>query len=60
MSLNFVLNQGVLFAFGDVISQKLIERKKINWGRTGRFGLVGFFFVVGYLLVITLVASAKP
>lgn len=41
------LYQGILFAFGDAISQKLIERKeKYDWGRTCRFGLVGFFYVV--------------
>jgi len=38
---------GVLFALGDVIAQKLVEKqKKLDWGRTSRFGLVGFCFAV--------------
>ena len=41
----------MLFALGDVIAQKLIEKqKKLDWGRSARFGLVGFCFAVSVIL----------
>ncbi|XP_065898101.1 protein Mpv17-like [Dysidea avara] len=57
---------GVLFALGDVIAQKLIEKqKKLDWGRSARFGLVGFCFagpVIGgwYRLLDRVITSTGP
>jgi len=53
-SLQFtVLYVGVLFALGDVIAQKLVEKqKKLDWGRTSRFGLIGFCFAVSAIIAV--------
>lgn len=40
----------ILMATGDLISQKLVEeRKVIDWRRTARFSSIGFVLVVKYI-----------
>lgn len=49
---------GVLMGCGDLISQKIVEKKEyVNWTRTAKFASVGFIFVVStinYLFILHL------
>jgi hypothetical protein len=45
---------GILMSSGDIISQTCIERRKLkdfDLRRTGRFGMIGMFFVVSFLVL---------
>lgn len=49
--LRAALTSGSLYILGDVVNQKLLlKRDRLDWGQTGRFGLVGFTLHGPYFL----------